>query len=224
VLATMNWDQEKLGYPINQEDLVYTLLTFSYVIPRAMERLGAKVTAAQQEAYLHCWNVVGYVMGVREELLPANLADAGFLFAQIQRQQGGHSEAGEKLTTALISCIQSVLPNRWMKRLPRLLVRQLVGGPTADLLGVPKPTLLERAVMAVLRAVERVAEKLWRWITGKTCRKVGEAWVRCLTQMPRGWNRQLFDLPESLATSWGIRRDEKPITAGTGIPPVTSAQ
>jgi hypothetical protein len=208
VLATMNWDQEKLGYPINQEDLAYTLLTFSYVIPRAMERLGAKITAAQQEAYLHCWNVVGYVMGVREELLPANLAEAGLLFARIRRLEGGHSEAGEKLTAALIQCVESVLPNRWMKRLPRLLVRQLVGEPTADLLGAPKPTLLERAVMAMLREVERVAEDLWRWITGKASRKVGEAWVRCLTQMPRGWNRQLFDLPESLATSWGIRKSE----------------
>ena len=34
------WDQEKLGAPINQEDLAYTLLTFGLVIPQGLEKWG----------------------------------------------------------------------------------------------------------------------------------------------------------------------------------------
>jgi hypothetical protein len=76
VLLTVRWNTQELGYPINQEDLVYTLLTFSYVIPRGLEKLGVQVTPTQKEAFIHCWNIVGRIMGIREEILPENYEEA----------------------------------------------------------------------------------------------------------------------------------------------------
>ena len=80
VLLRMHWNTEELGQPINQEDMAFTLLTFSYVILRSLKRLGIKVTNADAEAYLHCWNVVGFIMGVDRRLTAANFKEAEALF------------------------------------------------------------------------------------------------------------------------------------------------
>ena len=36
------WNEREWGIPLNQEDLAYTLLTFGYVIPLALERWGCR--------------------------------------------------------------------------------------------------------------------------------------------------------------------------------------
>ena len=46
---------------------------------------GIRHDRRQREGYIHCWNVVGYLMGIREALLPASFADAAALFDAIQR-------------------------------------------------------------------------------------------------------------------------------------------
>ncbi|WP_210542142.1 oxygenase MpaB family protein [Rhodoferax sp. PAMC 29310] len=63
------WKVGEDGLPCNQEELAYTLLTFSYVFLRSMRRLGLGLPASDEEAYLHAWNVVRHVLGIRRELL-----------------------------------------------------------------------------------------------------------------------------------------------------------
>ena len=64
------WDPD-WGTPINQEDLAGTLLSFSYVVAGPLRRLGVRVSTEDAEAYLHLWNVIGHLLGVRDELLRA---------------------------------------------------------------------------------------------------------------------------------------------------------
>ena len=47
------------------------LLTFSYVMVRGWKHLGITLSSEEERAYLHCWNVVGHVLGIRDELLAA---------------------------------------------------------------------------------------------------------------------------------------------------------
>ena len=86
----------KFGLPINQEDMVYTLMTFSYVVIEGFRIMGYDMTEAQRDGYVHCWNVVGHLMGIRDELLPARFDDAAELFAVIQRRQCGQSAGGSE--------------------------------------------------------------------------------------------------------------------------------
>jgi len=67
------------GTPINQEDLAGTLLSFSYVVADPLRRLGVRVGAKDVDAYLHLWNVIGHLLGVRDELLVSDAADAAAL-------------------------------------------------------------------------------------------------------------------------------------------------
>ena len=94
----------KFGMPINQEDMAYTLMTFSYVVIEGFRTMGYDMTDGRARCYVHCWNVVGYLMGIREELLPARFDDAG---GAVRRPSSGASrgsrEAGQKLTAALMT-------------------------------------------------------------------------------------------------------------------------
>lgn len=65
-----HWDKSKAGIPINQEDLISTLFTFSFNILKVMRFLGAPIQPADEHAYLHTWRYVGYLIGISEENNP----------------------------------------------------------------------------------------------------------------------------------------------------------
>jgi hypothetical protein len=217
VLIGAQWDTETLGYPINQTDLAYTLLTFSHVIPRSMLRLGVTMTLTQMNAFVHCWNVVGQTMGIRPDMLPADYAEAETLYAHIKAREGGPSDEGKAMTDALRNCLKSALPGHIIDFLPVLLMRELMDQPTCTWLGIPEPNALSSMAQKILTdeirgiaLVKREAHEhlaitplLWDWAAGKM--------VNFLTnyRQPAGWNKQIFAIPDELATSWNL-----PKTAG----------
>ena len=54
---------------------------------RSYLKLGVRMTPAEKNAYIHCWNVVGFLMGIREELLPANYEESEKLYDAIRAHQ-----------------------------------------------------------------------------------------------------------------------------------------
>src|SRR5688572_8391504 len=46
------WDVQELGVPINQEDLLGTPMTFTWLILDGLARLGVRLTPQEQQAYL----------------------------------------------------------------------------------------------------------------------------------------------------------------------------
>ena len=98
------WDRG-LGVPINQEDLAGTMMTFSTVILDGLRKFGITVPPAHAAAYLDAWCVVGRMMGIREELIPADLESARVLTGTIQRRQIAASPEGRRLTSALLAAM-----------------------------------------------------------------------------------------------------------------------
>ncbi len=139
------------GLPINQEDLAFTLMTFAYVGVRGFRALGVPMTTKEQDAYIHCWNVVGYLMGIREELLPYDMANAQVLYDAIRAHQSGPSDAGRTLTQALLGLLTQLMP-RSQQHVPLVLTRDLIGDASADMLGVARaPWLSHLYVWCLLR-------------------------------------------------------------------------
>ncbi|MEB0178442.1 oxygenase MpaB family protein, partial [Undibacterium sp. CCC3.4] len=71
------------GLPCNQEELAYTLLTFGYVFLRSLRTLGLGLAQEDELAYLHTWNVVGHILGIRRELMAETMEQAEALFNQM---------------------------------------------------------------------------------------------------------------------------------------------
>ena len=193
----------KFGLPINQEDMVYTLMTFSYVVIEGFRTMGYDMTEAERDGYVHCWNVVGHLMGIRDELLPARFDDAAELFAVIQRRQCGASQAGVKLTKALIEAVEDALPGEHHDPLIAVLTRRLVGDTTADALGIPRPTLVQKLRLdAMLEAWEVSARVATRLHADRPFRFASEALHHAIMVKMGGMGGAAFEVPPEFVARW----------------------
>jgi hypothetical protein len=62
--------------PLNQEDLLGTLLTFTVTVFEVLERFGIAWTREEQEAYLRAWDKVGAVLGIGDATVIQKVRDA----------------------------------------------------------------------------------------------------------------------------------------------------
>jgi hypothetical protein len=163
----VGWDECRLGVPINQEDLLGTLLVFTVCVVQSLEKLGIPFRKKKDwEAYVHFWLVLGSLLGVDYELLcadgtvpadedPLTYDELELLAEEILLRNAERSDAGELLTGALLGLEQQAMP--WgFKGMPRAMVRRLIGPRYSDLLGVPRAGS-SRLLLDALRPVAWVA-------------------------------------------------------------------
>jgi mpaB/rubber oxygenase-like protein len=206
--------------PINQEDMAYTLLTFSYVVLRAFRDLKIPVSNDETKAYIHCWNVIGHVMGVRDELLAETFDQAEQLFSTIKTRQAGRSENGQALTRAVAGfMVDLVIRNSghlisrtFVKHVPAIFMRELLDGQTAAMLGIPRLTALEWVALKLIRSLAVCSDALYQKLIQALGNKFGLLLVQEITTIPRGWNRQLFQLPEQIRVAWKIKPNHQTST------------
>ncbi|HWF69702.1 MAG TPA: oxygenase MpaB family protein [Mycobacterium sp.] len=200
------------GTPINQEDLAGTLLTFSYVVADPLRRLGVHLPAKDVDAYLHLWNVIGHLMGVRDELLVRDVSDATALVDVIRRRQFQASSEGQDMTLALLNLLDEVTPiHRFDDTIPPL-IRHLIGDETADLLLVPNSDLADDLGWLArigkwffVHVLGRVERDLPRYqLMSSMARPFGRELVRGIFALERGGERAPFDIPDHLARSWEL--------------------
>ncbi|MDC0746598.1 oxygenase MpaB family protein [Polyangium mundeleinium] len=135
------WRMEAWGLPVNQADLLATNLLFSSVFVIGLRTLGHLITRREADALVHFWRYVGYLMGVRLDLLPHDFKEACALVYLSAATQPGGDEDSRKLAAALLAV--PVEPDR-----PRPLVyidaqwragfsRLVLGDDAGDELGLP---------------------------------------------------------------------------------------
>lgn len=130
------WESSVLGVPINQEDLLGTLLSFTSVVFRALDRMGIPLEPLAQESYLQLWATVGNLLGISTAESVLHPADAEVLTDVISKELHAPSAAGGHLMSVLMGEMELSMP--WgLRKLPRTLVRHLGGDQVADILGVP---------------------------------------------------------------------------------------
>ena len=167
-LLAHGWDVDRRGLPCNQFELAYTLLTFHYVFLRGMRTLGLGLAQADEEAYLHAWNVVGHVLGVRDDLMPASYDDAAQAFDQMQAFGRGQTTAtdvrpglGQALMQAMAHSIRIPL----FRGLPVPLTQWLVGARSARDIGLDGAApLATRALFVAGRALLLTVDRLVRCV------------------------------------------------------------
>ncbi len=170
MIETMFGHGWKLGedqLPCNQEELAYTLLTFGYVFLRSLRRLGIAMSPADEEAFLHCWNVAGYVLGIVLELMPQTMDECAALFARMQargRADRHGADSRPQLGRALVATMEQPIPLAVFKPFPRLMLRYLCGPETARDIGLAGPVSVAAGALFTLsmwtiRAIDIVARR-----------------------------------------------------------------
>jgi hypothetical protein len=145
VLYAHGWDGARDGLPCNQEELAYTLLTFNFVFLRGLRRLGLGLDRADEEAYLHAWNVLGHLLGIERALMAGTMIEAEARFAEMQargRAQARRPDPRPALAAALMKEMENQIPLRLLKPFPVLLTRLLCGAETSRDLGIDGPVRL----------------------------------------------------------------------------------
>lgn len=88
--------------PVNQEDMAGTNLAFSLICIRGLEKIGIELTPQQKKGYIHYWNVVGAMLGIKRELLFDEISGTSYLERMIRKHQFRKSQEGIALTESLL--------------------------------------------------------------------------------------------------------------------------
>lgn len=128
------WDLS-WGTPLNQEDMAGTNLSFSLIVIRGLRKLGYTIQYESQLGFMHLWNVIGYLLGLNEDLLPETGKQAQLLEAMIRRRQFRASAHGQSLTRALTDYLSLAAKEQSVSSLELIgLMRYLLGDEVSGLL------------------------------------------------------------------------------------------
>jgi hypothetical protein len=201
---TVPWAVDQLGVPINQEDLLGTLMTFTWLILDGLVRLGVKLSPSDQQAYFDAWRVVGEVMGIEPALLPRTVAEAKEVTALIERRQVAESPEGREMMAALLGMMQTNLPHPFQS-MPGCLMREFLPDDVATFMGVPSHPMREE----LIRLADGALRPLQRFIDVEAQR---HALVRSFSIHLLRWMLHIeldgqparFALPDALQQDWQI--------------------
>jgi hypothetical protein len=192
------------GTPINQEDLLETLLTFTEIAFEVFDRTGIVYTEEDANAYLHAWSLIGYYLGIRPDLLPLTRSQTSVLMPIVRRRQFGPSESGRELMAALLDQGCRLAPPG-LRGLPASTVRYYVGDATADMLDVPPADWTRMLFRPLADLSRRVSlDELHRRLLQSLSQKIGFGMLSLAVKAGRYGDRAAFQVPTSLAARWNI--------------------
>ncbi|HEX6095674.1 MAG TPA: oxygenase MpaB family protein [Thermoanaerobaculia bacterium] len=203
------WDTEN-GQPISQLELLHTLMTFSHVVLRSFDVWQCGLTPYQHESYIHIWNVAGFLLGIRPELLPRSAADAARIFETIKERHAAPTPEGERLGRALIGFWESLFPEMVRAEAVELMqyvVSTLISPETAKINGLgdlpPFSPHAAECVRGYLKVRDRVFAHLFEDVplSQQAVALVVSLLIRKKTASSEEQSG-IFDIPDVLYARW----------------------
>jgi hypothetical protein len=142
--------EPKYGVPVNQEDMLATMIGFSLLVIEGWNRLGAGVSEADQEDYFYLWMTFARLMGVHPPYehdstayIPSDVADARVFYAAYSRRHykpAAENPEGVALAAANLDMLRGMIPS-YLKFLgfglvPRMTMLELMGPEACARLGI----------------------------------------------------------------------------------------
>ena len=197
------WDPA-FGLPINQEDLAGTLGAFAIAGLDGLARLDVDLRRDEIDAYVHTWNVVGHVMGVRDELLPANFAEGRVLADRIGDRNFEACPEGQMMTRALLDMMAEMVPGSAFDGVPAQFIRHFAGESVADILRVPDSG--DGPLVGAWRVIGRLSDAVTdrSLMVRHLARHLSSLTIDGLLVANRGGSRVAFNIPTELRQVWGV--------------------
>ncbi|MDY7103269.1 MAG: oxygenase MpaB family protein [Actinomycetota bacterium] len=197
------WCRDEWGDPINQEDLLGTMCTFSWTTIETLRKVGVPLDDDEVRGYVHLWCVVASLLGVEDELLPLDLEELEQVAKLIRYRQQERSLAGIRLTEALVNDLATKMPFgfRWM---PETLVRIGIGDDRADMLAVGGDGIARSMIETSLgiSGLTWLDDAIVKALSGGAGRII----VRVFLASERQGARPAFRIPDEFVEEWNLRR------------------
>jgi hypothetical protein len=206
VLASGRWSHADWAEPINQHDMLATILLFSNVFIGGIRLLGVHVSSEEADDYQHLFRWVGELIGVEAPLLPATHAEAERLAEFIRLTQGPPDADSRELVNALLDGPLRLAKSPRERRRAETqvavshgLCRSLIGDELADELGLRRDQHRHWAVG--LRATLRVLESARRGLPrlNDFVHALGNRYWEITVNHGLGGVPARYELPERLA-------------------------
>lgn len=148
--ASLPGFEQKYGIPVNQEDMLGTVLGFSLLVIQGLRTLGAGLSRREEEDFLYVWKVFGVMMGIHppgehESLayLPEDVPDAEEFYIQYRRRhyvEAADNPDGVALGGANLAMLTEMIPRplRWLGFgiAPKLAMQELMGAQACARIGI----------------------------------------------------------------------------------------
>ncbi len=161
--------QERFGPPVNHEDMLATIMGFSWLLIDGVRRLGLPLTAQEAEDLYYLWRTFALLMGLTPagrphdfSLIPATIADAATFYDAYVRRNDATADRnpyGVVLTQDNLTMMTSMI--WWPLRLiglgfaPRIAMTELLAPDELARVGV-RPLIGHNLVKAALALVLRL--------------------------------------------------------------------
>lgn len=195
------WDHAKLGVPISQLQLLYTLMSFTQVVLVGLKRLGLSISEQEAQAYLDVWVVVGRILGIDANALPRTVEEAEELTSALAIEAQRDTLSGKQLTDALVGLVGDVLGP--LSFLRHSLIRYFTGPVLANLLGLPRQPIRD----IVVGSVAWMAQAIDNFRRGSRGRQLAFRWltlrlIQHLIDEQTSAPRRMFQIPTVLHDDW----------------------
>jgi ER-bound oxygenase mpaB/B'/Rubber oxygenase, catalytic domain len=210
--------------PLNQEDLLATLGTFTTVTMEALEKLAVPIDGRDREAFYHLWNVVAWHLGIGDaqtlggigggpsawpanKILPLGVEEMDSLYRRLAQGLQESTAQGRRLAKTLVQELTYPLP-RPLQGAPEFIVRYFIGDTHANELDVGKGGYAE-LVIRHTRVLERMARRAPSSLVGRaTFRPISQLVtryaLRAFVAQSRGNDRGVA-IARPIAGQWGIQ-------------------
>jgi hypothetical protein len=130
-----DWNSD-FGKPVNQEDMLGTNIAFSQIVLRGLLKLGIAVSEEEHQKVLAYWKWIGELIGIDVSFWPETSKEAFELDKLIRTRHMRPSEAGQKLTKALLDYYRKTVPDPALASQVEGIVAFFLGKEASDALNL----------------------------------------------------------------------------------------
>ena len=231
-LSKNNWDTEKYGEPINQEDMSLTILTFSVGAILGLDKLNVNLTLYEKDAMVHYWAVVGELIGMNSKLNPQDFKQGKELYDTILSRQAKPSYDGVVLTRALSDFLKGTFltnldssvfkselfsslnlkfkKNVVFKIMPEMtdyIIRFLIDDDKySDMLSLAKPDRLHRKLILFVSFKGITSLNSWRgyYLPDKIVQPFNKLFMNSMLNYFDAEFKMKLSIPREFSSAWGL--------------------
>jgi len=194
---------DEWGCPINQEELVGTLIAFSWLALDGLKKLDLEVSEADANCYMHVWKIVGYVLGIEESLLNEFENHPEKLWEKVKARNFIFTKDGVILAKAHLEFLKKLMPGKLLDGIPIAMMNFLMGKKVArKILKLPRPGLAFLFIYFIQWLFHLECKLV---LSSKTLRKItsfaGEKLMESLYQTWNDGNGAPFKIPTSMTST-----------------------
>jgi hypothetical protein len=209
--ALPDFDAKRYGPPINKEDMLATVMGFSYLVIAGLRILEAPLTRDEEEDLYYVWRVFAQIVGIHPEgrpqsaeYVPASVAEAAEFYEAFKRRHyvgAAQNPKGVALADANRRMLEDLIPRGWrlvgLRVVPRIYMQDLIGAEGCARVGIA-PVYGHALLKGVLLRLVGLSHRVIDAVPGR----LDETVARQLFQgmINRSWDGQVtFLVPDTLA-------------------------